>query len=101
MLQSIDLNENFTAYFSNYGKVNVDILTLGQYLQPTKKHIPVDRFVTPDEFRALKTEGLKMGFKYVLNTDWAKAIVFAIGMSLRVCHGTSTIRQSVRSASKK
>jgi len=42
-----------------------DILTIGQYLQPTKEHLPVDRFVTPDEFRMYKDEGLKMGFKIV------------------------------------
>lgn len=42
-----------------------DILTIGQYLQPTKEHLPVDRFVTPDEFRMYKEEGLKMGFKIV------------------------------------
>ena len=42
-----------------------DILTIGQYLQPTKNHLPVDRFVTPDEFNMYKDEGLKMGFKIV------------------------------------
>jgi len=42
-----------------------DILTIGQYLQPTKNHLPVDRFVTPDEFNMYKAEGLKMGFKIV------------------------------------
>jgi lipoyl synthase len=42
-----------------------NILTIGQYLQPTKMHLPVDRFVTPDEFRFYKQEGLKMGFKIV------------------------------------
>jgi lipoic acid synthetase len=42
-----------------------DILTLGQYLQPTKQHLPVDRFVHPDEFRMLKSRGLEMGFKHV------------------------------------
>ncbi len=42
-----------------------DILTIGQYLQPTKQHLPVDRFVTPEEFRMYKEEGLKMGFKIV------------------------------------
>jgi len=45
--------------------MNVDILTLGQYLQPTTKHIPVNRFVSPEEFKTLKQEGLDMGFKYV------------------------------------
>ncbi len=42
-----------------------DILTIGQYLQPTKMHLPVDRFVTPDEFKMYKEEGIKMGFKIV------------------------------------
>ncbi len=41
------------------------ILTLGQYLQPTKEHIPVDRYVHPDEFRMLKEKGLAMGFRHV------------------------------------
>jgi lipoic acid synthetase len=42
-----------------------DILTIGQYLQPTKIHLPVDRFVTPEEFWMFKVEGLKTGFKIV------------------------------------
>ena len=42
-----------------------DILTIGQYLQPTKQHLPVDRFVTPEEFAMYKTEGMKLGFKIV------------------------------------
>ena len=42
-----------------------DILTIGQYLQPTKMHLPVDRFVTPEEFKIYNEEGLKMGFKIV------------------------------------
>ncbi len=42
-----------------------DILTLGQYLRPTTEHLPVDRFVHPDEFRMLKDAGLEMGFRHV------------------------------------
>jgi lipoic acid synthetase len=42
-----------------------NILTIGQYLQPTKLHLPVNRFVTPDEFKMYKDEGMKMGFKIV------------------------------------
>lgn len=42
-----------------------DILTIGQYLQPTKEHLPVDRFVMPEEFAMYKKEGLKLGFKIV------------------------------------
>jgi len=42
-----------------------DILTLGQYLRPTTEHLPVDRYVHPDEFRMLKDAGLEMGFRHV------------------------------------
>ncbi|WP_457616208.1 lipoyl synthase [Lutibacter sp.] len=45
--------------------VNLDILTIGQYLQPSKKHLPVKAFVTPEQFDKYKEIGLKMGFKYV------------------------------------
>ncbi|MBT31536.1 MAG: lipoyl synthase, partial [Thalassobius sp.] len=43
----------------------LDILTLGQYLQPTKMHIEVAEFVHPDKFEFFKEEGLKRGIKYV------------------------------------
>lgn len=42
-----------------------DILTIGQYLQPTRIHLPVDRFVPLEEFKMYKEEGLRMGFKAV------------------------------------
>ncbi|MCB2154073.1 lipoyl synthase [bacterium] len=45
--------------------IDCDILTLGQYLQPTKKHLPITRFVHPDEFRQLKEEGESMGLGHV------------------------------------
>jgi lipoic acid synthetase len=41
------------------------MLTLGQYLQPTRNHLPVDRFVDPDEFSELRQAGLQIGFTYV------------------------------------
>ena len=44
---------------------DVDILTVGQYLQPSKNHLPVARFYTPDEFEELKNYGLDLGFKWV------------------------------------
>jgi len=43
----------------------VDVITLGQYLQPTKKHLPVVRFVHPDEFAEYREAGYNMGFDYV------------------------------------
>jgi lipoyl synthase len=45
--------------------IGVDILTLGQYLQPTPKHLPVDRWVTPDEFSYWKTRGESKGLRHV------------------------------------
>ena len=50
---------------SDLRRVKVDILTLGQYLQPTKNHLSVARFVHPDEFAMLKEEGMEMGFRHV------------------------------------
>ena len=46
---------------------SVDVLTLGQYLQPTKNHLPVERFVTPEEFERYRTWGLDKGFKEVVS----------------------------------
>ena len=45
--------------------VDVDILTLGQYLRPSAQHIPLDRYYTPDEFRALRETGLALGYRHV------------------------------------
>ncbi|UCE64160.1 MAG: lipoyl synthase [Nitrospirota bacterium] len=46
-------------------KVGCDILTIGQYLQPSRDHEPVHQFYTPEEFQALKREGLALGFRHV------------------------------------
>jgi lipoic acid synthetase len=43
----------------------VDILTLGQYLRPSPKHLPIVRYVTPEEFAELKRAGYEMGFAHV------------------------------------
>lgn len=45
--------------------VGCDILTIGQYLQPTKAHLPVTRFYDPDEFTRFREEGLSLGFRHV------------------------------------
>jgi lipoic acid synthetase len=45
--------------------VGLDVLTLGQYLQPTKKHLPVVEFIHPDKFTFYKTAGLQKGFRFV------------------------------------
>ena len=54
-------------------RVNVDILTLGQYLQPTKYHLPVVRYVTPEEFNALREIGLQKGFFEVASGPFVRS----------------------------
>ena len=46
-------------------EAKVDVVTLGQYLQPSKKHLPVHSFVTPAQFEKYKTIGLELGFRHV------------------------------------
>ena len=49
----------------NLRRAGVDVVTLGQYLQPTPKHLPVARWVHPDTFAKFRTEGLALGFLHV------------------------------------
>jgi lipoic acid synthetase len=51
--------------FRDLGARAVDILTVGQYLRPSRDHLPIARFYTPDEFRYLKDEALRFGFRHV------------------------------------
>ena len=64
----------------------VDVMTLGQYLQPTSAHLPVDRFVTPDEFAEHKTYALELGFKHCESGPLVRSSYHAhehVGHSLR------------------
>ncbi len=56
---------------------NCDMLTLGQYLQPSLDHLPVDRFVTPDEFKLLQIAGYEMGFSHVASGPMVRSSYFA------------------------
>jgi len=46
-------------------EIECDILTLGQYLRPSKEHLPVERYATPEEFADLKRAGMELGFRHV------------------------------------
>lgn len=46
-------------------KAQVDVVTIGQYLQPSKRHLPVKQFITPDQFKKYETIGLDLGFRHV------------------------------------
>jgi lipoyl synthase len=57
--------EEVLAVMRDLRAVDVDILTLGQYLRPSNDHLPMDRYYRPEEFAALRVEGLAMGFRHV------------------------------------
>ena len=57
--------DELIAVFRDLGERGVDILTVGQYLRPSKDHLPIARFYTPDEFRQMKDEALRFGFRHV------------------------------------
>ena len=64
----VGLGETITELvdvFRDLGSRGVDILTVGQYLRPSRDHLPIARFYTPDEFGYLKQEALRFGFRHV------------------------------------
>lgn len=65
MLGLGERDDEITQAMEDMRAHDVDILTLGQYLQPTKNHLPVKRWVHPDEFAAYREQGLAMGFTEV------------------------------------
>ncbi|HTZ90256.1 MAG TPA: lipoyl synthase [Alloacidobacterium sp.] len=59
-----ELDELLQVY-RDLASVGTDVLTIGQYLRPSKDHLPIARYYTPDEFAFMKQEALKMGFRHV------------------------------------
>jgi len=57
--------DELLAVFQDLAARKVDILTIGQYLRPSKDHLPMARYYTPDEFAYLKAQALQMGFRHV------------------------------------
>lgn len=56
----------------------VDILTIGQYLQPSRQHLPMSRYYTPEEFAELKDYGLSLGFKWVESAPLVRSSYHAV-----------------------
>ncbi len=62
--------EEMIAVFRDLGSRGVDILTVGQYLRPSRDHLPIARFYTPEEFLQMKHEALKFGFATLNQDPW-------------------------------
>jgi lipoic acid synthetase len=58
-------SQELVEVFRDLGNRGVDILTIGQYLRPSKDHLPIARFYAPEEFQYLKDEALRFGFRHV------------------------------------
>lgn len=65
MLGLGETEEEVIQTLEDLRSVNLDIVTIGQYLQPSKRHLPVKQFITPDQFKKYEEIGLKMGFRHV------------------------------------
>ncbi len=65
MLGLGELEEEVIETMEDLRKANVDVITIGQYLQPSKKHLPVKEFILPEQFKKYEELGLKMGFRHV------------------------------------
>ncbi|WP_340074662.1 lipoyl synthase [Leptobacterium sp. I13] len=65
MLGLGELEEEVIQTMQDLKDAHVDIVTIGQYLQPSKKHLPVKEFITPDQFEKYREVGLQMGFRHV------------------------------------
>jgi lipoyl synthase len=68
-----ETDEEIRAVMRDLRAVDCDILTLGQYLQPTQKHLGVDRFVTPEEFEAWRDYGESIGFLQVVSSPLTRS----------------------------
>ena len=65
MLGLGETQEELASVFKDLRSIGCDILTLGQYLRPSGDHLPVERYVPPEEFTALGAEALALGFRHV------------------------------------
>lgn len=72
-----ETHEELLEALRDLREAGVEIVTLGQYLRPTAKHYPVDRYVAPEEFDQLKEEALAMGFKYVASAPLVRSSYLA------------------------
>jgi len=65
MLGLGETQEELASVFRDLRSIGCDILTLGQYLRPSGEHLPVERYLPPEEFVALGAKALALGFRHV------------------------------------
>lgn len=73
-----ETKEEVLAVMDDLRAVDCDLLTIGQYLQPSRKHLEIVEYITPDQFREYETIGLEKGFKYVASGPFVRSSYNAI-----------------------
>lgn len=73
MLGLGETNKEVVAVLRDLRSANVERLTLGQYLQPSLKHLPVERYVTPEEFARLALNATRLGFKHIASAPMVRS----------------------------
>jgi lipoyl synthase len=101
MLGLGETDEELLQTFQDLREIDVDVLTLGQYLQPSPFHLPVVEFATPERFDALRKEAEKMGFLYVaagplVRSSYRAAEFFLKGLMERKDPPGTARREGVR-----
>jgi lipoic acid synthetase len=87
MLGLGETDDEIRSVMENLIEAGCDILTLGQYLQPTSKHLPVSRYYHPDEFSSLKEDGLRLGFRHVESGPLVRSSYHAEEQTAAICSG--------------
>ena len=75
MLGLGETKEEVLECLQDLREIGVNIITFGQYLRPTQNHLPVERYVTPDEFNDFKQIAYDMGFDFVASELWFEAVI--------------------------
>jgi lipoic acid synthetase len=74
-------------------RVGVSILTIGQYLQPSRRHLPIARYYSPDEFEMFRDRGLEMGFRWVESAPLVRSS-FHAGQQIQELFGKDQLPRS-------
>ncbi|MBM3262203.1 MAG: lipoyl synthase [candidate division Zixibacteria bacterium] len=88
-----ETEEEIYLVMKDVARVRCDILTIGQYLQPTKKHLPVDRYVTPEEFASFKEVGERMGIRHVESGPLVRSSYHAAQQADRMERDVSGVKE--------
>lgn len=86
MLGLGETDDEIRATLSDMRSVGIEIVTLGQYLQPSPNHLPVLRWVTPEEFSTWEQEARAMGFTYVASGPLVRSSYYADAVNLESLH---------------